>query len=256
MKAKFFITIFLTVWLLNGLFSQEAEKCPFIYRENDQFMYQGEPFKLKAANYHVSYHVNINGSDTACYFGPNYDCLYKWSGYYPSNQDSLNNIMHAHFKLIKDMGFNTVRVLNWVACNDFEGANLYLPVWDRYGDTISGDRLNDTTCWGDCEKYQDYLYFRDYQDKFFEASDKIMEIAAEYGLKVIWNCGAGELEYNLSEYDDFLDTISKRYANDTALFAYDFWAEPEAFAIDSIDNNSMLKRQTAFNITNQIIVVR
>jgi hypothetical protein len=40
------------------------------------------------------------------------------------------------------------------------------------------------------------------------------------------------------------------------LFAYDFWAEPEAFAIDSIDNNSMLKRQTAFNITNQIIVVR
>jgi hypothetical protein len=253
MKTK---TIFLFIMVLLGISSltkaQVVPQNPFVYWENDQFMYQGEPFILKAANYHVSYHVKIDGSDTTCYYGPNYGCLYKWSGYYPSDQDSLNDLMHAHFKLIKDMGFNTVRVLNWVACNDFEGANLYLPVWDRYSYKLTGFKVSVDSCVGDCETYQDYLYFRDYQDKFFEASDKVMEIAAEYGLKVLWNCGAGELEYNLSEYHDFLDTISKRYANDTALFAYDFWAEPEAFAIASIDSNTVLTRQAAFNITNQM----
>ena len=114
MKNKLGILVLLVLGVLSAR-GQGASTCPYVYMEDDQFMYQGEPFVVKAIEYNMEFHAEISGGDTIIFYGP--DKFYVNN--YPTNQDAINDLMHAHIKLISDMGFNTLRITNWVNYVDF-----------------------------------------------------------------------------------------------------------------------------------------
>lgn len=255
MKNKLVILVLLVLGVLSAR-GQGASTCPYVYMEDDQFMYQGEPFVVKAITYNILFYIQ---NDTVLY-GPDKD-VYGWpsTSTYPTNQKDLLNMMNAHFKLISEMGFNTIRTLNWVRYQNFtfngdDYIGLYIPVWDRYSNYLTGYDTDSVPPIGDDNNYEDYISFDDNMSVFFEAMDTILYLANNYGLKVLWNCGQGNLERGMPQYLNYLDTISKRYCCNSALFAYDFWAEPKEFYNSDTSHNSYILKQRIAELTDDMNV--
>ncbi|HOZ29527.1 MAG TPA: T9SS type A sorting domain-containing protein [Bacteroidales bacterium] len=204
--------------------------------------YQDEEVFLKTCNYVIS--LVVDPATNELLVGP-YTLYFNYA--YSDNQAELTKHLHAHFKLIKDMGFNSVRIMNASiqprhdSDNKLAIKSLNWPL-PTYSDPIPNATTTGNTCFNYenlNENGMDYLLF---------TMQTILDIADIYGLKVIWVLGTesryfdGEKKYNSllnytndpihEAYSQALMSIGYEFRSHPALFAYELFHENESF-IDS-----------------------
>jgi hypothetical protein len=258
MKTK---TIFLFIMVLLGISSiTKAQVVPqnqFVYWEGDEFKLEGEPFVMKGINYMMdfSYKIPSGTTDPVFYYGP----YRQYASTYPTTQSEMIRLINAHFKMIKDMGFNTVRLMmHNIGYVDFtygttEYSGLYIRAWDVEQHHLTGYNISETNFAGDCSQWDDFFSLDDLLPLVIDATQTILTIAEYYDLKVIWVCGAGDLENVVADYCDYLAIISQQFEHNPNLMAYDFWHEPKGYTATDIDpNNSAQLKYRIAEITNQM----
>jgi len=182
----------------------------FIYLKDNHFELRGEKFFPVMLNYIVSYR-NINDEFL---LSPYID--YEEVGVFESNtKEDIEEQLRGHFQLIKEMGFNTIRLC-----------------FDRASQNDSG-----------------YLYHADGK-KFFINTDyeqilngleTLVNIAGEKDLRIMllvappWRC---------KSLEDFTVRIFEKFKDNPVIFAYDLMNEPLYF--DKIEGKKNIYRVASY----------
>lgn len=294
MKRFFRITAVVAVVSLTLLGKTSAQEtgvlpeCPFIYMRDGQTYYQGEETFLKTVNYLISMHLAENGE---LIVGPHSNYRTYSSLSYPTTQEEASNFLRAHFKMIKDMGFNSIRIMNASVVPRWNTGFLAIRMWLRYDMYFSEANKvrRDTDI-----AYHDYLHYESISDNglsyYKQAMHIVLDIAQEYDLKIVWVTGAearyveeATLSNNLHkrynslfnhydnsktvEYCNFLAEISTEFKSHPALFAYDICNEGESFenegmpggefvnSVSMADNVKVINESIKSNTPNQYTTV-
>jgi hypothetical protein len=167
----------------------------FIYLKDNHFCLREKLYFPIMLNYILSYR-NINDQFIV---SPNID--YEHVGVYESNtKEEIAEQFRAHFQLIKEMGFNSLRI-----CFD----RLY---YDAEGHSYHADGKK--------------FFVQSDHEVILSALDDMLRIAQEKELRImllIKNPSEG------NDLHDFTTQILKRFKDDPIIFAYDFINEPLYF---------------------------
>ena len=166
----------------------------FIYVEDYRFKQNGKDFYPTMLNYVV----DIRKTDEGTIISP--ALYYEKTNEFEtdSNEENYNQISN-HFKLIKKIGFNSIRL-----------------VVDRIKyDTISDSYVYLTT--------KEDLCINDKQDYIIKSLEKVVSIARENELYVMMLLPACINDDFIKEFDS---KVLKAFSNEPYVFAYDFMNEP------------------------------
>ncbi|MCL1969356.1 MAG: cellulase family glycosylhydrolase [Bacteroidetes bacterium] len=184
----------------------------FIYLKDNHFELRNEKFFPVMLNYVVSCR-NINDEFV---LSPNID--YEESGVFESNtKEEIEQQLSGHFQLIKEMGFNTIRLC-----------------FDR----VSHDE-------------KQYFYYADGKEYFVNTDyeqilnglETLVDIAGEKGLRIMLLI-KNPWEHN--DLGDFTIKIFKRFADNPVIFAYDLMNEPLYF-----DEDGSRSKKEIYRIVSQ-----
>lgn len=194
----------------------------FVAIKDQQFNLEGKPFHVKAVNFVVSLRLNDTEMWPDIYVGyaPNAIFLNE------QRDSSLKNLS-AHFNLLKDLGFNTLRI---VGIGEAE-------VRDKYT-----GRINFKASFGTNHNYCLYLQNEEDYRRYFKAIEDLLRVAEEAGLKVIFTT---KLFHEAPETENHLAKLTSRFKDNTAILAYDFFNEPLYF--DSLPR----KKEDVYYITKK-----
>lgn len=212
------------IWLLLIIFTFLAcgkekkhytnSNSPFVRVEDGKFYERSERFYPIILNYLVSFQLTDNG----IVLGPNpeYDSLKKMEG---NSKEEVYGRIHAHFQLIKDIGFNTIRI-NSIDKLDYE---KYFPSGAFYFFKRNFGR----------EPLDKSLGFFSIDDKnidVYKSIHEIVDIAEEVGLKLIITLPRPRSSsiYNETRIT-FLNKLFLELKEEPTIFAYDFFNEPLYF---------------------------
>jgi hypothetical protein len=184
----------------------------FIKLTANGFKIGEQPFFPLAVNYIISLHYD----DNRLWISP-------YGGYYPGwkfrslKPDDQLYDLDLHFKMIRELGFNTVRVV---------GAGETMP------DLSHADGLK-INVWKGTDQHATY-YIRDSisESKYLVALSEMMNIAEKNDLKVIFLTRVVD---GRESTEKLLASIARRFKNYRSLFAYDLFNEPLYF--DSLDRS-------------------
>jgi hypothetical protein len=179
----------------------------FVQLENGRFVDQGKPFFPIAVNYIM--HLQFN--DSTCWAAPfrNYE---KNDRFRYDRKDSTHLLVKAEFELIRNMGFNSVRITNLASDMELHGDSLFPWLPAQYG-------------WG-----KDSLYplTGELAKRYFDAVDELVALAEETNLKLIIlvKLFPGQPTY-LQQALKLADRLHDR----PGVMAYDLFNEPLYFDI-------------------------
>lgn len=180
----------------------------------DDFVYVAKTgkFGLNDSSYFpimLNYVVNFRTIDGKFVVSP--AKYYEQIGVYESNtKEEIANQMNAHFELIKEMGFNTIRVC-----------------LDRYGKDGSGRFVIST-------EGKDY-YLDESKEDILQGFSEMVEIAKNNGLHVMLLL---KPPFD-KQIRDFTIGILSYFSDNPAVFAYDFMNEPLYF--DSVPQRDKIE---------------
>jgi hypothetical protein len=156
-----------TGFCLLALLSAGCEQTPttsFVSLKNDTFVLEGKPFFPLGVNYIVQ----LQWNDTACWAAPCRNYEVPGTFRFLSRDSSLMQIK-AEFALMRNMGFNSVRITSLASdLQPLEG-NTGLALHSQYGtgmDTLFP--LNNAT-----------------MPRYLDAVDELVTLAQESGLKLV-----------------------------------------------------------------------
>lgn len=181
----------------------------FVSLEGKQFRVNGEDFYPVTVNYIVDFVTTDGGfalSPTYTYEKPR--------AYEYRNRDSLLLQFDAHMKLIRNMGFNSIRL-----CIDRIEA-------DEKGIYYHKDH------------YTGAVHIADHTEEILDAFASFVDLAAKHDLRIMPLIRAPHLAQGLPQ---FTEALLKRFANNPAVFAYDFFNEPLYFDKDNNDKAQAVK---------------
>ncbi len=192
----------------------------FIYIEQNKF-------KLNKADYFplmLNYSVDLFYTESTLSVGPNRD--YEIPKVFENHTtNAINEQIRGHFKLIKELGFNTIRLCT--------GRTLY---YDKEQDSLKViTYINDHK-----RKALDSDLFR---EQYFAAFDSIFAIAASYNLKVMWLIPSPIEKKTM----DFTKKTLSHFKDNASIFAYDFMNEPLYFDNKDLKNKER-KKEDAYKI--------
>ncbi len=225
---QFFVILFLCSLVVGNSFGQSQQ---FVSLHGNQFKQNGEDFYPIVMNYGIR--IYIDDENGNFFVGPyeNYD-LYNPP---TSEQEGLDMILDD-FKTIRNkMNFNCVRIVGLT-----------------FGKICiqAKEEVENPTCKheSNCPEYSSWpaFYYKwpfwDYYEQieypyttYFNLIGKVLEVAEQAKLKVIFLAGGKKLdtqgvqdEFIGEGYvnDGYLEMLVKEFANNSTLFAYDFWNEP------------------------------
>jgi hypothetical protein len=183
-------------------------------------MYQNEHFYPIMLNYSINLFRDSNEFVIVPF--RDYEILDKFENH---SKIEIQNQILGHFKLIKEMGFNTIRI-----CTD-----------SNFGMEIENNKFtyrvysNDTsTLWLDAI---------DYSEAYFIAIEQFLEIAELHDIKIMILLRA---PFN-KKAEKFTKLFLQKFSNNPTIFAYDFMNEPLYFDnVDLKDRNR--EKVDAYNI--------
>lgn len=196
---------------MTGFFDKKVEypetpRSEFVSLNQKGFEINGEPFFPITMNYKVS----LQGDETDVW-----PCSYKGydvnSEYHYFDKETALKELLAELKLIKKMGFNSVRVVGI-------GEPYYIQ--SEEGDFVSigysKENRNASLRLTSEENY----------DVFLGAIQTLYDVAEEAGLKVILLI---QMELNFDPAEEFLRKITNAFKENTTVLAYDLFNEPLYF---------------------------
>lgn len=179
----------------------------YVYLENDSFKIDNKIFFPKIMNYIIHPRMvekNIIFSPSLEYDDPKtFDC---------NNENESEARLRAHFKAIKMMGFNSLRL---VGMNDLKvGKNDYKAYMNVYFDLKKKPLIVNDILIG----------------QILDALEKVITVANKEGLKVMLLLPKPmkNLTYT-HQKDKYVSTILKRFSEESTIFSYDFFNEPVYF---------------------------
>ncbi|NVN94282.1 MAG: hypothetical protein HXX18_03255 [Bacteroidetes bacterium] len=197
---------------------KDLSKTDFVYLEGKHFKIKDKTFFPIMLNYVVCFR-NIENeyllSPIKEYENPEI--------FETNTKDSLETQIRGHLQLIKEMGFNSIRL-----------------VFDR----VSCDNLK-------------YYYSADNQDLYlkkdfesiFSGLEKFLKIVAEYDIKVMLLIKAPIENIDLEK---FTERLLHKFQNNACIFAYDFFNEPLYFDnADKIPDKMFREKNDAFKIVKK-----
>lgn len=213
MKKYFLVFLFLCTVAAIYLSFPLNNKEHFVSIKKGSFKLNGKDFYPVAVNYIVSTRADKNSIWASPYFGYTPDSINPLV-----SKDSCQLQLEADMQLIKEMGFNTVRLvgIGEEAVNKKTGALSVYATMDSRSDTSIALTTD--------ENY----------NKYFNALDKLFNAANNAGLKIIFLIRTFPEIYST---EDHLKKLAIRFKSDTALMAYDFFNEPLYF--DSLERNKI-----------------
>lgn len=168
---------------------------------NNKFEIDGKPFTPIVLNYIVSWQTNGKdywGSPTADY-----------GKLYTNKQEAYKTLL-SEFELIKELGFNTVRIVG-----------IGEPNIDKELGTLSYRlKINETK--DTLINLDNAIAYKNY----FSSIDEVLNIASQSGLKVIL---LTKLSPNHVSSNNFLEKITTRFKNNKTILAFDLFNEPLYF---------------------------
>lgn len=213
MKKFRFLTFSIITFLLATLtfIPNKNNKEQYVRIENGVFKIDNDTFFPLMLNYVVEFR-NPNGqftlSPAQVYEDP--------QRYETNSKEAILNQLQGHFQLIREMGFNTLRICFDRICQDNHGHYYYI---------------------ADGQKY--YIA-KDYP-AIITGVKEMLTIAQKEDLLVMLLIKAPFDK----ELKKFTTLLLKALRNDPTLFAYDFFNEPLYF-----DNDPKRTKQEAYNIVN------
>jgi len=174
----------------------------FVTLEGRQFKTEGQDFFPVTVNYIADF---ITVADSFA-LSPTYTYEKPYSYEY-SHPDSLLMQFDAHFSLISELGFNSIRLCIDRIEEDEKGIFYHL---DNYSGALHIDKNTES---------------------ILDAFEKVVNMAAAHDLRVMPLIKAPHLNEGLPK---FTKALLKRFQEDPTVFAYDFFNEPLYF--DKADN--------------------
>ncbi|MBI5218441.1 MAG: cellulase family glycosylhydrolase [Bacteroidia bacterium] len=181
----------------------------FVSLKNNKFILNGKDFYPVTVNYIVSLQADKKDFWPCPYKGYNKDSNFKYK-----TKDSCLMQLQADMELIKELGFNTVRLVGVEPLVDKSKAGLITI------SALTGEGSNTYILLTNDENYK----------KYFDALDELFNAVNKAGLKVIF------LIHFVPEYktvEDHFIKLATRFNHDTTIMAYDFFNEPLYF--DSLE---------------------
>ncbi len=178
----------------------------YVSIKDNQFMLEDTMFYPKVINFVVSLRMNDTVMWPAIFVGYSPNSVY----HYESRDSSIADL-RAHFNLVRDMGFNTLRI---VGIGEPE-------IRDKYT-----GRINFKAMYGNNYNYCLYLQSDEDYRKYFKAIDDLLQLVKEAGLKAIFTT---KLFHEAPETEKHLARLTERFKENTSIMAYDFFNEPLYF---------------------------
>ncbi len=176
----------------------------FVYLEGKRFINKGNDFFPLIINYSI-FLREIEGE----YFVSPINTYGPTNDFEADSKDSCLNIISAHFQLIKEMGFNTLRIVGPGRFQyDDKKEELVFTVYSNATDTK-------------------HLPIKGHYDLFFDCIDELLDIAEENGLKILLLNPS--LKIGTKQKKEYLKRLLKRFSDNNTIFAYDFFNEPLYF---------------------------
>lgn len=177
----------------------------FVRMADGHMELDGKPFYPIALNYIA----DLQWNDTACWAAPcrNYE---EHDQFRFTSRDSSLRLIEAEFRLIKQLGFNTVRIVgiasDLVELNPNESAFLKA----RYGSGV--DSL--------------FALSKEHQGQYLQAMDELLQVAERTGLKVILLV---RLRPGQPKFEEQCLLLADRFKDRPVILAYDVFNEPLYF---------------------------
>jgi len=178
----------------------------FVSIKNGGFQLDGKTFYPKVINFVVSLRMNdslmwpaINIS-----YAPNAVFTYE-------SKDSSLKDLRAHFNLIKDLGFNTVRLVG------IGEPELH--------DKLTG-KIHFKASFGNNHHYSLFLNSEQHYKRYFQAIDELMICVEDAGLKAIFTT---KLFPEVPETEKHFAKLTNHLKDNTNILAYDLFNEPLYF---------------------------
>jgi len=183
-----------------------TDKSKFISLQGNTFIKDGKPFYPLAVNYIVG--LQMNRKEIWPCPSKSYNPIYNH--FEITNRDSCYKQLVADMDLIKEMGFNTVRIIGIadLGLGDKQTGELY------FRPSIGNEK--DTTI----------IIGKDNYEQYFGALDKFIHILDSMNLKAIV---LAPLKVGVNNYERHLEKLTKRYKNNPTIMSYDFFNEPLYF---------------------------
>ena len=212
MKRIFNILIAISLVFLSMSCDDSKKGTPqgFVYLEDDVFKLDGEVFFPLMINYKVDFRKI--GDDVIVSPARYYD---ETDIYEANTKDEILKQFSKHLQLVKELGFNTIRICINIIKNDDKG---------YYFETDAGR-----------------LYITDNTEKIVESLDDIVAVASEKDLKVMFLMKPA-MDEPLNAYTT---AILQHFAEDNTIFAWDLMNEPLYF-----DKEPQRKKEDAFAIVS------
>ncbi len=192
--------LFLAIAVLSACTKPEG----FVSLDGRQFKLDGEDFYPVMLNYVVDF------VDTEQ--GPALSPTYTYEdqhGYEYLDMDSLNLQIGTHMALMRELGFNTIRL-----CFD----RITLDSAGHYFHSLQDDRY----------------YLKEDREALLDLLQNFIDLASAEQMKVMLLIKS---PYHDEQLADFTKAVLKRFANEPTLFAYDFFNEPLYFAPQEMRKN-------------------
>jgi len=172
------------------------------------FVYiEGKDFKLNGKDFYpiiLNYNAILKADSTDLWISPN--LAYEDKDPYTKKAGNLR--FKADMQMIKDLGFNTIRL---VGVGEYKIENNIAEKWANTSDSSTK-----------------FVQFNGKSyEKYFDALSDMFKTLDEVGLKVILLVNSFPDEYSVSE--KHWATLLSRFKNEKALLAWDFFNEPLYF---------------------------
>ena len=201
LKVCFVAIIGITALSLTSCNSKKAKgvREDFVYLEDGVFKINDEIFYPIMLNYKVD--VRKIGDDVVISPARYYE---KDKIYESNTKEEINQQFSNHVELMKELGFNTIRICLDVVGKDDDGVYFW-----------SSDEAA-------------AIYLKDYQKKINEGIAGVLDVAASHGMKVMLLLKPPFEK----ELEDFCISVFKHFADNPTIFAYDLMNEPLYFDLE------------------------
>jgi hypothetical protein len=188
----------------------------YVYLENGKFKLSGQNYYPMVLNYLVQIRKNSQNeywvTPTHCYGNTNeFECHNK--------ADCLNELK-AQFQMVKDMGFNAIRL-----CGISPDYNSDYATNKSGKIYMTSGLLDANTPVSETKNVQEELTST-VRTKMFSFISDVLNVAADRGIKVLLLCGGPDTAIYRDKYADYLEALANNFKNSTILLGYDLFNEP------------------------------